>query len=812
MTESKKSDILDRREQFKRENAGKAAASTPPHPAVPPRPDSLPRPDSGRLINLILDRGSPSLPNRPEGPFPPRDLIDRHSSRHGDRRDPRLPEPRNLDRVGPRPGDRGRDFSGSDRRGVEPNPRDFARTNDRSSGADREQRIRDPPPRWTGESARDTADKLNTSRAVESGRLSREVPPPRSSGVQADRGPLIHPDRQPVVNQEMINPERAAFISAEKDLPRSDSPRRGREDPRDRGTTRTQSPRRNAMDKDHADPRREDRRNGPADTYGSSRGRPEEIIPPPAGPRSDRGTDRERINGSERNAFQPSQPPPRPMDLNHGRLNPAPRQQPDPNFGRLNPDPAPPEIPLGPRDRNSRGNRPLPSGNTGLAPRGDTRDRPRAPSPDNKPPTGPAGGRNPRRSASGQFDTNGPPLNTPAMNTSAMNAPPMTTPVAAPVPSAIHPDRLAKLGVIPQTPPQPQNTPTAHPTGVHPDRMKAFGNDTPVRAAPHMNNNRARPQPPPPPPVVTNGPPSGPKGSQPSPIMPNVNGFAAPTGPASSNERAVRGGGGRRQLAGINNMLQQAGQPHNTPDRARGRGRLSTNTDPQTPISGPPTPIVPPPPPMVPAPVVRHEAARDISNMNPERADLITGGASAPDDRDRERSGRRDGRSGRHSRRGSRSPGRERDSKHVLSDDRASRGEYRDRSDRRGGDFERESRHRAASPSKDLLASREPSGRDNGRDRDRERERENGSGRRDGRERENAREVIDPYPAAERGDSGRERGAERGGRPRDVRESARGEDRRDSRGTRGEDGGSGRKRRGDGDAPDSRGHDKRARR
>ncbi len=797
--ESKKSEILDRREQIKRENAAKAATSTPSHSAVTPRPDS------GRLPNSILDRSSPSLPNRPDAPFPTRDLIDRHPPRHGDRRDlrdPRLPEPRSLERNGPRPNERGRDFSNNDRRGVDQPSRDFGRPNDRSSGTDRERVRPDPPPRWTGDSTRDTHDRANSNPRVDSGRLSREMPPPRPSGPPerapldrvsldrpSDRGPPVNPERLPLVNperQEIINPARAALISGGKDLQRSDSPRgRERDDTRERGAPRPQSPRRNALEKEHAEPRRDEHR-GPPDGYHSPRSRADEVQPPPAGPRNDRPIDRDRNNVHDRSSFQPSQPP-RVMDPEHGRLNAGPRQQPDLNFGRLNPVPPQPEIPSGPRDRNSRGNRPL-NPNPPPPRRDGRQELPRPPTPEKQPPTGPSS-RHPRRSVSGQFDQSTPAMNAPT--------PPVTT-----IASAIHPDRLAQLGSAPQTPQPALNVMQGSSPSIHPDRMRAFGSDTPVMPPPPINqmgNNRARP---PPPPVMTSGPPSGPKGSQASPIASGVNGFAAPTGPASANERAARAGGGRRQLAGINTMLQQAGQQQVTPDRmnARGRGRISTGIGPETPISGPPTPVIPPPPPG--PPPARHETV-----INPQRADLISGGTPALEEKDKDRNGRRE-RSGRHSRRSSRSPARERDSKHVVSDDRALRNEYRDRSDRRAGDSERE-RHRPATPNKELI----PSGsRESGRDRDRERERD--SGRRDAREREAARDSNDANWTGERGeraDRGGERGSERGGRSREIRGEGRGEDRRDSRGNR-EDGGSGRKRRSDEGAQESRGHEKRVRR
>jgi THO complex subunit 2 len=763
--ESKKSEILDRREQIKRENAAKAAALSPP---------GIPRPESNR--GSMLDRNSPSLPNRPDAPFPSRDLIDRHQQpRHSERRDgwdPRLPDPRGIDRAVPRPGDRGRDFSGNDRRGMDPGPRDFGRPNDRSLGVDRERVRPEPPPRWIGDPNRDHSDRPNNGpRGIDSGRLGREPLPRPLPGVPMDRGPPGNPDRMSFGNTETINPERAALISGENDLTRSESPRRGRDDLRDRGVPRQLSPRRN--DNEFQDTRRDDRRNGPSDAYNISRGRSDDNQPPPAGPRGDRATDRDRNGGPDRSSFQPSQAGPRLMDPDHGRLNFGARPQPDPNFGRLNQN-SPPEIPLGPRDRNSRGTRPA---NSSMPGRHEGKpDLPRPPTPDKQPPTGPSG-RHPRRSASGQFD----------QNSSASPAP------------GIHPDRLAQLGSsVPQTPQQASPLAQVSTPSMHPDRMKAFDNDTSTPlSTPSGQMNRPRQQLPL---VNTSGAPLGPKGVQSSPVAQSVNGFAAPTGPASAQERAARGG--RRQLAGINTMLQQAGQQLATPDRmtSRGRGRISSGIGPETPISGPSTPVVPPPPPPG-LPPVRHEQVRDSSRdlLNPERADLITGGTPQSDERERDRNGRRE-RSGR-SRRSSRSPGRERESKHAGSEDRTPRNEYQHRSDRRTGDSERD-RHRGASPGKDLVA-----GREGGRERE-HRDRE--SSRRDGREREATREAVEAGWNGERsGERGGER-SERGGRSREMRE-ARGDDRRDSRGNR-EDGGSGRKRRGEEGGLDSRGHEKRPRR
>jgi THO complex subunit 2 len=805
--EPKRSDGLTRRDQILREKEPRASTPPPSQAGTPARPEVT------RNLNTssLPERTNHNLPSRPDAPFPSRQQLDRHpSSRHGDRRDgrdTRIPDSSRMDR----PGDRSRDFLGPDHRRIEANPRDFGRASDRGLGPDRERSRPDPPPRWTPESSRENLERsTNGARGSDaSGRLSREngMPLLRTSAASSDRGP-INPERIPLVNperQELINPERAALISGGKSPIRSDSPRRSRDDPRDR-TSRPQSPnRRHAADMDRQDSRRDERpnRNGLVELYGSSRGRTDDIQPPPAGPRSDRPIDRagERSSGDrsrDASAFQPTISSSRSVDPDHGRLNPSPRQPPDPNFGRLNPAPAPaPDIPSGPRDRNTRGNR-LPSA---LQQRRDGRpaEPPRPPTPEKKPPTvptGPSSNRHLRHSASGQFDT-------------VSSAPPSvsTTPAAASPSSAIHPDRLKHLD--PQTVQAPSQSQTANyapVAGIHPDRLKAFSNETPSRPAPPANQaSNSRSRPPLLPAAVTADPPSGPKGSQSGPISSGSNGLAAPTGPASANERAVRGG--RRQLAGINTMLQQAGQ-QNGSDRmnVRGRGRMSSTGLPETPISAPETPAPLPPPP------ARPEPARDtgrVDLVNPERADLIIGSAPPGEDRDRDRNSRRE-RSGRHSHRSSRSPDRNRDSKRgPPEDERAPRSEHRDRRGSERGEPERD-RHQGRSPParRDLMTGRD--GGFGGRDGDREKERDRDSARRDGRERNGGR---DQHDAGWGGgaDRGGERGGERGGRRGENRnDEAHRRDSRDMRGPR-EDGG-GRKRRSDEGGMDLRGHDKRPRR
>lgn len=788
-----RSEVLITRERIRRENAAKALSSAQSHSNPPPRPDS----SRGNNTSAVLDRGPPSLPVRPEVPFPGRSL-DRHP-RHPDRRDVR--DQSRIDRPGDRPPPR--EYPGNDRRGGEPGPREFGRPSDRIPGPDRERTRPDPPPRWTPDSSRDNA---NIDRAVSanrsndsSGRLPREngMPPPRTLGVSGDRGaPPINPDRLDRIShvnserQEIINPERAALISSDV---RSESPRRHRDD-RERGPPRAQSPpRRHGADRDPPEGRRDDRpsRAVPGDVHVSSRGRNDEIAPPPAGPRNDRPSERSIERNDRSGAFQPP-PLPRTVDPNHGRLNAAAPQQ-DANFGRLNPAPSQ-DIPSGPRDRHIRGN----NRNTSGPARSDGRDSrvqleqhiARPPTPDKQPPTGPASARHSRRTASGQFD-----------NGALQSSSTPSTPTVGGPPTAMHPDRMRVIGSNPQTP-------IANPP-MHPDRMKAAFGSEPHNRPPlppnQMHNSGGGRNRPPVPVVNTATPPLGPKGAQQSPITPSTNGMVPPTGPASTNEqRQQRGGGARRQLTGINSMLQQAGQ-QNGPDRmnVRGRGRVSAGMQQESPISASPNSMIPPPPP---PPPPGRPGPRDMSrDQIPDRVELFANSEAPPsEDREKDRSSRREGRSGRHSRRTSRSPDRPpRESKRtVIEDERPSRSEHRDR---RGGDraIEREAErehHPGRSPHRDLVTGREPgvSSREGGREhRDRE------SGRRDVRERD---VVRDPHEGPWSGDRGSEsRGG--GGRNRD---SGRGDERRG--GERDIRGDSGRKRRGEEGGLDSRGHDKRPRR
>ena len=802
-SEPHKSDVLLKREQILRERDARAnATSTTVHGRSEPLRNST--------ASLLPER-STTLPSRPDAPIPPhrmllqtqrvnerrdgRDARDARDGRDGRDGSSRLPDSSRSER----PSERSRDFVANDRR--DPG-RDFMRPSDRESLPPRDRSRPDPPPRWTGDSARENAEKAaSNNRNDTSELLAREtnMPPPRSFPGSADRGPSTNPERIPLVNserQELINPERAALISGEQGSSRSESPRRTRDEPRDRTSSRPQSPRRHGSDRDFQEARQDDRkpRNGP-DIHALTR-RIEESQPP-AGPRGERSTDRTSDRASterprDYSAFQSSQPASRQFDPEHGRLNSSSRSQPDPNFGRLNAESIP-EVPLGPR--GARGNRlsniPQPSAHRdGRLPA----DAPRATTPERQVPTGPSSTRQPRRSASGQFD----------QHPSAAGSAPSVLATAS-LETGIHPDRLKHLG--------PQVLEAPSPT-IHPDRLKAFSDTAPSSLQMHVNGSSR----PPLPTVVTGGPPSGPKQSQPSPISSGPSGISVPTGPASSVDRAPRS---RRQLGAINTMLQQA---QNGQDRMNIRGRnnrMGFGAQPETPNSAPGTPIIPP---ASSAPPGRPELP-DL--VNPERVDLINGGVVPPrDERERDRMGGRYERSGRHSHRSSRSPPnaserardlkrsapdeeRPRDAKRIdrgpPEDERLGRGDHRER---RGGDRETErDRHQGREP-RELTREQ---GRDfmMGRDRDRDKDRDRDSARRDGRNREGGRE---PHDAIWTGGSerGGERGGDRGsgGRRGDMRGDPRGEERRDGRGSR-ED--ANRKRRSDGDGIE-RGHDKRLRR
>ncbi|KAK0757298.1 hypothetical protein N5P37_010017 [Trichoderma harzianum] len=571
--------------------------SGPPRSGTPmggQGPGSLGPRNNDTRPHVLPDRPAHNLPTRPDVPIPShftperytqnprhdrRDMRDRDGHRQRDGRDPR----ENWDNRDPREGskdhrdardprdsrtmeadrpDRSREYM--DRRGNEMAPRDVGPT-DLPPRPSRQQERDWPRDSWANRSQ----DRLNDSSAqiptAPSGPAEPSEPamnPQRAALFAQDdsdrtrRGP--EPDRgarnrrpAPQDSMESINPERAALIDDRDD---NVAHGRVRDDGRERGP-RTQSPRRagGRYGHEHGPPSGpyEDRHAHPFQQDNRSTGRNARDRSPAGGEnyRGNKGMERDgdrahmdKMRDASSSSFHRSMG----QDVDH---RPPPYQ--DQNYGRLNPvPPSTPDIPLGPRGRgrgaarnNQQGGPPV------MSNRPDSRygapDAGRAPSqerpPERPPPSGPASGRNRR----GGYEHSNPNNN---------NGP--TAPSAAPV--GPHPDRMRNFGGAAQeNVPPVQGGNAAASSGVHPDRLAQMGGPGP----------NAPPPPPPPP-----GPPpyghgsghgrhssgnperSGPRASTGSlPMEP-----AVPTGPASSGDRSSRSGGGRRQLAGINNMLQQA--------------------------------------------------------------------------------------------------------------------------------------------------------------------------------------------------------------------------------------------------------------
>ncbi|KFY02485.1 hypothetical protein O988_02124, partial [Pseudogymnoascus sp. VKM F-3808] len=667
----------------------------------PPRPDFI---RGAASQDRPPSRPPSNLPTRPEVPIP-HVHPDRHlPARAGGRRDGRAEYPADNSRWP-------RDNVGHDRRSLDMNARNLERPSDR------------PP--FDRDGPRDRVDPLRRGAEFFPGDRDRNRPPLDNRGSDLNGRPsredVIPPSRAAQADQSTaaaladptVNPARAALISAGSDTAKSGSARGFRDD---RSHPRAQSPRRSdrhaGPDRD-VDMRRGDRIPGDRDAGldGQSQGRMRhEANQGPSFP----SRDGDRAAERSRDAFQPTAAPKRPVDLDHGRLNAACRHG-ESSFGRLDPS-SPPlhDVPSGPRTSYGRGgsNRQA-SGNMS---RSDARQQgpPRPPSPDNIPPSGPAGD----RSQSG-----------------AGNAP------AVPV----HPERMRHLGQDAQ----PQSTqatpaPAANvvPEGVHPSRMRGF-QETPsfsgATQSPQQTGNGRQTQGEPS--QLSSGTPSGPRGQQqqtgpstPTPASSNV-----PTGPSFPPVDRVRGP--MRQLAGINSTLQQAGQterpkqfdrPNDRGINVRGRGSVSSSSAmPGFPGSGPPTPS------NAPRPDTRDGGSgRGMGAPEPPPGDQFANRftQSMGEDRPDPRGGStRD--SGRHERSG-------------RSSHRTSRSHSRDRS------------HKDNIPGPDPRAdvmSERPDFRGSGR---RDGERESGrraSGRsgpstpRDGRERESRREGRD---AEKRGDGG----------------------------------------------------------
>ncbi|TDZ32033.1 THO complex subunit 2 [Colletotrichum spinosum] len=597
------------------------SGATPSAPSAASSKPTTPRPSAGTPLAINQsqrdasktiptragpDRSAHSLPKRPDVPIPhyrshftPDTLPERHDQR--DAREPRGPresrEPREVrDHREPRDArdarftepprsDRGREFPNQERRGPDAQARDAGRLPEKDWNARQEPlpprhdrdsrppRERQPPtngrPSEGGRHPRDTPREAATSTPppqgsqpppeeppINSARLaliqsdqperpsSRSERPPRSSETdrRSGRGHRgAEPDRA-----DMINPERAALIGDSRTEPPA---RPSRDEPRDRGAPRGQSPRRSGRfgQENAPDVPRDDRHGRSHHSDHRSAVRDPLAEAPSTNPRSDRGDrDGDRFAPEKgRDAFFG---PGRGPEPDHGRQ--------DQNYGRLNPIQSvvsndPPGPPVGPRGRGRASTRGGPMANSNPRPDGRFPNTD-SPAPDERqPPTGPASGRGRRNQYENQ------PANSPAPG------PPTPT---------THPDRARAIISGPATSPAPSPVGSAA-TGVHPDRLAQIAPPPPPPPPGPASISNLGHQRPPLPPLNTPDRPLGgsggnnrtPTGNFPGPID------GAPSGPASNDRRS---GGSRRQLAGINNTLQQA--QATMPDTSRGtqiRGR-----------------------------------------------------------------------------------------------------------------------------------------------------------------------------------------------------------------------------------------------
>ncbi|KAI1105828.1 hypothetical protein F4804DRAFT_97558 [Jackrogersella minutella] len=556
---------------------------TPRSVPQPPASGPGPRVDPSRPLALAP---APGLPSRPEVPFPAHFTHDKfgqittstHPRDHREPRDTREPrEPRVLrdprDVREPRdsrdqrsfrtPDDprsvRGRDQQSVDRRAPEAIPREPPRSErDRSSHRPDPTRRNEPilPDRDNRGSRDRPQPSSNVPRGPDAPRAQRDnsvtakpmQPPPQPE----PQGPTVNPERARLINADrpdehpaILNPARAALINETKPPGRP-----SREDSRDRNGSRPLSPRRS----DRPDSRPTD---SPRDDRSGRSHRVDHQPPrehwneslPSTGPKGGRAIDHDGDRGMTDRPREPVtfQGPPLATrgESDHGRLNNQ-----DPEYGRLSSIPSisdatnPPEGPRG-RGRNSaRAPANPPPGRPD--PRFPSNEPHRPSSPDrHHPPTGPASSRPRRGQAGGQYGHgNGP-----------ATSPPVTNPSVG-----IHPERLRHLNPGNSAAPPPASqpsfpAPTPSPVPVHPDRM---GHITPSSSGPpHQGGRSALP------PLQTSDRPSipgpsshrQPSGSHPmAPGPDTANVMSAPTGPASTNERARTGG--RRQLTGINHILQ----------------------------------------------------------------------------------------------------------------------------------------------------------------------------------------------------------------------------------------------------------------
>ncbi|KAJ3562377.1 hypothetical protein NPX13_g8589 [Xylaria arbuscula] len=562
-----------------------ASQSTTPSGAPTSTVTPSGRAELGRSPALAsIPGGMHGLPSRPEVPFPahfthdqfgtiktshPRDHRDikehRETREHRDPRETREPRevgPRdNRDTRDPRsnrlPEDprppRPRDYQIPDRRLPDAQTRESHRVErDRPPHrSDSTRRMESGPPDRDLHQSKDRPTSApNVPRNNDTSRDTRDssVPTkPMAPPPQAELpGPTVNPERARLINAVERPDDRSTPMKPPR-IPLLNESRHGREDSRDRNSSRVDSPRR--ADRSEAyggEPPRDERRGHRSEHHTPGRDQRNESQGPPA--RSG------RIGEYEADRLQtdrPRDPPAFPNQAattrgepEHGRLNMQ-----DPEYGRLSSIPSindmgnPPEGPRG-RGRNmARG--PINISQPRSEPRQTGIDVHRPPSPErHHPPTGPSSSRQ-RRNQNGMSQA-------PVSSSSAAGP-------AAALPG-MHPDRLRVLnpGMINNQSSQPGYAPPM-PTpasGVHPDRMAQIAPQPSAPGGPHQGGRSL-------PPLQIDRLPSGnTPGHRPPPLgLSQPTGaensqMSAPTGPSTANDRSRNS---RRQLSGINSILQQGG-------------------------------------------------------------------------------------------------------------------------------------------------------------------------------------------------------------------------------------------------------------
>lgn len=605
-------------------------------------------------------RGQPGIPERPPAPSrdsgPTRDNKDIREPRRDPReiaREPREPpkDPARLDR---------RDPHDSDRRNIETTPRESGRLSERDSSNRSESSARriEPPSERDARSNRDRGQPpVRESRSLREQATPSSQPQPTAT-KSAPQEPPINPQRaalwQTDGKPEAVNPSRSVSSQDSRGAP---SARSTRDSGRERGSSRTSSP------------RREDRPNGnfPTEDYREDRhGRRNGNVPEPLPPQLPRGVDHSRDSGrplTERTREASFQGPPS-TSREPGRSRAS---QQDPTYGRLSAT-VTDQAPQVPRGRGARNPQPrissLPAG-----PRSDSHmpppDLPRAPSPTRQPPTEPSSARG-RRVQSSQHEQSQISGVSPTVPTSSLG---------------MHPDRIRQFETQGQAAPSPPPPPPGGPAN------RARPSVAPI----HTNDRMQAPTGP------SNTRHGQGQGSLPNtPIRESNAPHSAPTGPAASQDRHNKSGA-RRQLSAIQNSIapsrredgrrQRASLPDSDAQVLTGASPISTPVHERVdPMRRNPMPDFPPAGGENSAPRSR-EASR--SGAQPEDFSTMRGSES-------DRSGRREHRDR-----------AEKSSRHGTRE-RSPRGE-REARDLRGSEIhERHDRRPGPPPGVDLSRDRDP--------------------------------------------------------------------------------------------------------